>query len=387
MVYYTCNFCGHFFEQGPPPVCPNCRSIFVTVTPEPPLQHNGPFAHKGTISTLPEDLSGNSSKVAQQNAHLSGESCFSPGPDPATTSDADFGTAIFNYLTTAFPRSDLETRGISPHSLDEQTRHLHKKGWVDIPGIGIIVRDGRGHCSFRSYDSVHFYNPIDPLSPPDRGDYSESINPRRHFVIEERETLFRDPVFPKPASPAPTFAGALNALYFPYMEISNMSTLKNLVLYLDTIFVITPDDDFYTYRDKPHTSIISPHHDYFYSHEVVFKNPFSPFVRGIHPDWFLNPAYKSVVRDNILDDRRNKKICELASRRTRAHWSLHPTKSRLFPEDIYKAHNFTFPFLEGESYLLTLSLLACVRFNLVPVTDDPVHFHFLLIDWKAYRGN
>jgi len=222
----------------------------------------------------------------------------------------------------------------------------------------------------------------------------------------------------------------LNALYYPYADVTASNQLLLSSLYFDNIYVLEPN-----FFRAPHlgTSMNVPSSASMWplvESEVV--KPIGPDLLGLNTDFFGGPAVLDednvgLIKASIESDIKNQQLQEFTNERGIVAWEI-PTGQQLFwnglgillelsnenvihsieihadRADFYAEalgrSSFSLipvkervesrlrvphselevrvPFLVAESLMITVSLLACKELGLVPITDSEIHHEFMM---------
>lgn len=166
-----------------------------------------------------------------------------------------------------------------------------------------------------------------------------------------------------------------NALYYPYTRIENVGTLKRALLLYDKIYLIYPTK-YYERIGISHDKdgVFREHHHYF---EDTIREKFFEFVSPRD----IAEEYKDIMLEAYEDDLKDETAIRYAPNKD---WWIYEEK---VPDTILDHPAFNeyrqmggilkLPFAQGESIMISQAILSAQKFDLTPVTDDPVHQYFL----------
>jgi len=213
----------------------------------------------------------------------------------------------------------------------------------------------------------------------------------------------------------------LQALYYPYADVQPSSAFLEAALYFDRIYVLEPN--FFRSPDAdrvrvPHPESLRP------LFEAGLVEPLGPHLLGLSSEPstpILDAENLRLVRGSIDQDLRDPEMAAIVAGIGLVSWSL-PTGQQLYwnglglllerpstqitvatdrlgyyrqylqaigyagprvradvEERVREASELTVevPFLEAESLLTTITLLAAADLGLHPFTDNPLHARFL----------
>lgn len=262
---------------------------------------------------------------------------------------------LYQYIKRIGNDKELSKYNITKDITKETIRHLlhkvHTTGEAEIEGLGTIVDEGRFNP---------FYDLLNPFSEPMNTIQCESMDSHHHYhgsyirLYPKGKLAQLRSERTKKEIKQENSTENLRALYFPYMEVINESTLKYLILYFDKVYLISPYQAF---------------------DELWWKD--KPFLELIKPYEFVNSDYLELIKENLTLDRENPVLQNWAEKYRFQFWEFHDTKANIFKTICPEMQGNKVPFLLGESFLTSLSLCACQKYNLSPITDNPLHFKFL----------
>jgi hypothetical protein len=221
----------------------------------------------------------------------------------------------------------------------------------------------------------------------------------------------------------------LNALYYPFADVIRSEDLLVNCLYFDTIYVLEPNF-FQAPRSRAFTGVPSSQSMRSLTREKVVR-PIGPDLLGLNTDFGSGPAIideenVALIKDSIRSDMADPQLQKLARDSGISAWEI-PTGQQLFwnglgillelsneqddhsievhagrhdfYSDLLSRANFNrvpvkervetrvrtphselevrVPFMLAESLMVTVCLLACAEFGLVPITDKRIHHEFL----------
>lgn len=220
------------------------------------------------------------------------------------------------------------------------------------------------------------------------------------------------------------------ALYYPYADISDAKGIIEYALYFDSIYILEPN--FFKSPEKvPNDAIKGDSGVKTLINENVIK-PIGPELIGLGSNFgskaILYEENKEIILQSIKKDLENKEFINLAANYGVHTWKI-PTGQQLFwngiglllevakesnkvgltistdrPEyykNLFELNGYDkqivkeqtvsrlrgenvdllvdVPFVETESLMLTVTLLACMELGLYPVTDSVLHHNFLKV--------
>ena len=165
-----------------------------------------------------------------------------------------------------------------------------------------------------------------------------------------------------------------NALYYPYTRIENVNTLKRALLLYDKIYLIYPTE---------HYERIGISHDdgSFREQHHFFKDPIREKFFEIVSPRDIAGEYDDIMLEAYKDDLNDQAALKSAPNKD---WWIYGEK---VPDTILDHPTFNkyreggsilkLPFAHGESIMISQAILSAQKFDLTPVTDDPIHQYFL----------
>lgn len=217
-----------------------------------------------------------------------------------------------------------------------------------------------------------------------------------------------------------------NALFFPYADVTHTESLLLSAIWFDNIFVLEPD--FFQSPTDQEKNVPSETSIHELVQEGVVK-ALGPELLGLGraSEAILDEENVSTILGSIRHDLTDESLQELVREYGYTAWVI-PTGQQLFwngmglllesfkagcpsglqiwtervdyYRDLLVANGYSgiplsrrtisrrrvghdeleveVPFLEAESLMITVSLLACSELNLSPITDHPLHYRFLM---------
>lgn len=221
------------------------------------------------------------------------------------------------------------------------------------------------------------------------------------------------------------------ALYYPYASFQSNENLKAMILYFDKIHLISPTETSLGHLGSQQSEISN----------LVSEG----IVELISPSELLQ-EYDAMMTNSIINDMSDLEFSNLAKQSHRRSWEIysekvpsniadfllrkyfvnvpnfytgqptmhslregpyyHTEKSsmrelirqrhRMYGEleergenrnnEYHEFRRVTLPFEVGESIMINHALCAADRFALTPITDDPIHYNFLLLKYRKMQN-
>jgi hypothetical protein len=165
-----------------------------------------------------------------------------------------------------------------------------------------------------------------------------------------------------------------NALYYPYTRIENVDTLKRALLLYDKIYLIYPTKYYERIGISHDEGSFHEHHHFF--EDTIREN----FFEIVSPRDIAG-EYEDIMLEAYEDDLKDQAALKYAPNKD---WWIYEEK---VPDTILDHPTFykyrergsilKLPFAQGESIMISQAILSAQKFDLTPVTDDPIHQYFL----------
>ena len=177
--------------------------------------------------------------------------------------------------------------------------------------------------------------------------------------------------------------GELSALYYPYATPKSIDKIKKALLIFDHIYFIVPGD---AYGRLGIERGSSPTNDFTEMHYPLDEPIAKGIFRIIRPDDTVNEFSESMIQ-SLIEDQQDLSFQREGS--NQPDWLIYAEKVPQGLDDVFshpsiqryqdKHKNILkFPFVEGESIMISYALYACHAKreegeSISPITDDPLH--------------
>jgi len=220
-------------------------------------------------------------------------------------------------------------------------------------------------------------------------------------------------------------AQQLNALFYPFADVMNSDALLLSALWFDNIYILEPN---FFHRPSQTPNIVDSDDSIRDLVILGIVKPIGPELLGLGTYWpaITDKDNVEAIHASLQRDMNDAQLQQLVKDRGYVFWEI-PNAQYLFWNGLglllevskHTASGMTFrvdqgqvgryknimtnqgydaavessslarrrlrggdcvevPFLQAESLMTTVALLACSEMNLVPVTDDPLHHQFLI---------